>query len=279
MNLGEALAQGRQALQGLSESPSSDARLLLADTLQRPTTWVLAHPDEGLDAGAGETYFERLGRCAAGEPLPYVLGWWEFYGRRFAVAPGVLIPRPETELVVEAILPEIRRRGRHTRFIDVGTGSGCLAVTIAAESDLEVVVATDPSRPALEIARRNAGSLGLLARLRLIRADLLAPLPGPWDIVCANLPYIPSDRVAGLPTSGREPPSALDGGPDGTDLNERLIRSLGARLAAGGMAALEIDDGQGAGLAAVVREALPGATSELLRDLAGLERVLIIRSP
>ncbi|HSR47749.1 MAG TPA: peptide chain release factor N(5)-glutamine methyltransferase [Anaerolineales bacterium] len=277
MEVGEALALGREALRSQSESATADARLLLAETLRRSPTWVLTHVDEGLSPLETDEYLSRVKRCASGEPLPYVLGWWEFFGRRFDVATGVLIPRPETELLVEIALEETSRRSNPLRVIDVGTGSGCLAITLLAESDLGIVFATDVSWSALGVARANAERMGVLARLCLAQADLLTAHAGPWDVICANLPYIPSMRLGDLKVARREPATALDGGPDGMTLTTSLVRSLGTRLAPGGLAILEIDEGQGARLAAMADETLPGAQCEIRKDLAGLERVLVVR--
>lgn len=277
MKVGEALEIGLRALRDLSESAASDARLLLADSLDRQPTWVLSHVEEEIPSPAAGDYLARVDRYASGEPLPYVLGWWEFFGRRFNVDAGVLIPRPETELLVEVALEEVSRRSQPLWVVDVGTGSGCLAITLLAESGLGTAFAIDSSWRALCVARANAARMGVLPQLRLVQADLLTAHAGPWDVVCANLPYIPSARLTDLPVARREPATALDGGPDGTALTARLIRSLETRLAPGGLAVLEIDDGQGGPLTMLALAILPGSQCEVRKDLAGWERVLLIR--
>lgn len=271
------MRQARGLLEPVSESPALDARVLLADTLDRSSSWLLAHDDDVVPAEAETAFQNRLRRCAAGEPLPYVLGWWEFYGRRFVVSASVLIPRPETELLVDLALAEIRRRSLPARLVDVGTGSGCVAVSLAAEAPQITVVAADVSRPALEIARTNARVHNVRAQLRLVQASLLEGMAGGWDILCANLPYVPTGRLPTLAVGRHEPKVALDGGSRGTQLTAPVIRALDDLLAPGGLALLEIDQDQEGELMAVAQTSLRGATSELTFDLAGRPRVLQVR--
>jgi release factor glutamine methyltransferase len=271
------LRRARGLLEPVSDSPALDARVLLADTLDRPSSWLLAHDDDVVPAEAETAFQNRLGRCAAGEPLPYVLGWWEFYGRRFVVSASVLIPRPETELLVDLALAEIRQLSLPARLVDVGTGSGCVAVSLAAEAPQITVVAADVSRPALEIARTNARFHSVRAQLRLVQASLLEGMAGGWDILCANLPYVPTGRLPTLAVARNEPKVALDGGSRGTQLTATVIRALDDLLAPGGLALLEIDEDQAGELMAVAQTSLRGATSELTIDLAGRPRVLQVR--
>jgi release factor glutamine methyltransferase len=271
------LRQARGLLEPVSDSPALDARVLLADTLDTSSSWILAHDEDVVPAEAETTFLNRLHRCAAGEPLPYVLGWWEFYGRRFVVSARVLIPRPETELLVDLALAELRRRSRPARLVDVGTGSGCVAVSLAAEAPQIAVIAADVSRPALETARTNARVHNVVAQLRLVQASLLEGLAGGWDILCANLPYVPTGRLPTLEVARHEPKVALDGGPRGTQLTASVIRALDNLLAPGGLALLEIDQDQAVELLAVVQTSLRGATGEIATDLAGRPRVLQVR--
>ena len=277
MHLRQALAQARRTLEEVSDSPASDARLLLADLLGETPTWVMAHDDKDLPADAERRLQDRLGRCARGEPLPYVLGWWEFYGRRFAVTPEVLIPRPETEQIVERALAALRNRRPAARVIDVGTGSGCVAISLACEMPALTVVATDLSRGALEVARTNARAHQVAARVRLVQGSLLAAVAGPWDIVCANLPYVPTSRLGRLPVAEHEPRLALDGGPQGTGVMIGLVDDLGRCLAPGGLALMEIDETQGEAVASAARQALPGTRVEIRPDLAGRPRLIEAR--
>ena len=271
------MRQARGRLEPVSDSPALDARVLLADTLDTSPGWLLAHDDETISTEAEEVFLERLRRRAAGEPLPYVLGWWEFHGRRFAVSSSVLIPRPETELLLDLALTDLRRRRLPTRLIDVGTGSGCVAVSLAVEAPPITVVAADVSRPALEVARANARAHQVGARLQLVQASLLQGMAGGWDLICANLPYVPTERLATLAVARHEPLVALDGGPRGTELTRQLVRSLDDLLAPGGLALLEIDEDQTDELIGVAQDSIPDAAVELTFDLAGRPRVLQVR--
>ena len=277
MQVREALHQARDVLEPVSDSPASDARVLLSDTLGASPTWLMAHDDELLPSEAERDFVDRLRRCAQGEPLPYVLGWWEFYGRRFSVAPSVLIPRPETELLVDLGLAELRRRGAPARVIDVGTGSGCIAVSLAAAAPGFSVIATDVSRPALEVARSNAKAHKVLAQLRLVQASLLGGLKGGWDLVCANLPYVAAERLPDLAVARREPKLALDGGQRGIGLTAQVVRSLKLGLAPGGLALLEIDEDQAEELMVVTHESMHDAVAEIMVDLTGRPRVLQVQ--
>jgi release factor glutamine methyltransferase len=207
--------------------------------------------------------------------LAYVLGECEFFGRPFEVTRDVLIPRPESELLVEAGLEFLRRRPDPVAA-DVGTGSGCLAVSLAAECETVRVVASDVSRAALRVAERNARQHAVRVRVSLVQADLLPPGRIRFDLVCANLPYIPRPRLSSLEVARREPRLALDGGSDGLKLLGRLIRQLALRLADGGRALLELDEGQAERLRPLLARRLPGWHAGLRRDLAGRERLLVL---
>jgi release factor glutamine methyltransferase len=241
------------------------------------TAWVLAHEDAPVPPETEPVLEGRLERCRAGERLPYVLGWWEFYGRRFSVDARVLIPRPETELIVDQARAELGRRRDPIRVIDVGTGSGCIAVTLAAEAPSAVIVASDVSRPALQVARANAVVHAVADRLRLVQGFLVEGFACAWDLICANLPYIPSGRLPALAVSRHEPRLALDGGERGTALTGRLIRSLRTRLAPGGLALIEIDEEQYPELSTTARRVLEDSLVECVPDLAGRPRLMVIR--
>ena len=277
MQVRQALHQARDVLEPVSDSPSLDARVLLADTLGTSPSWLLAHDDDVLPLEAEGVFVDRLRRCAGGEPLPYVLGWWEFYGRRFSVSPSVLIPRPETELLVDLGLAELRRRRAPARVIDVGTGSGCIAVSLAAAAPGFTVVATDVSRQALEVACANAKAHRVRAQLQLVQASLLDGLTGGWDLVCANLPYVATERLPDLAVARREPKLALDGGRRGTELTAHVVRSLNLGLAPGGLALLEIDEDQAEELMAVAHESMGDAVAEIVVDLTGRPRLLQVQ--
>lgn len=272
----EALQQGRKTLASSSGTASLDAQVLLADLLERPRSWVLAHSDEALQPDQIASFEERLQLCASGQPLPYIVGWWEFYGRKFEVSPAVLIPRPETELLVEQALAYIRQYQRIVHVSDVGTGSGCIAVTLALEATNVSVAAIDRSRSALKIARSNCRSHGVEERVKLIQGDLLSPINQSFDLICANLPYIPTQDLVQLAVSKTEPRLALDGGSNGLEQITRLLTHLERRLAPEGLAILEIGAGQGNALKSTLPD-LSGMAIEIKADFSGKDRMMTVR--
>jgi release factor glutamine methyltransferase len=270
----------------MSDTPALDAQVLLAYVLEKPRAWVLAHPEAELTPAQQEALESALRRLEAGEPLPYILGHWEFYGLDFTLTPAVLIPRPETELLVDQALSWLRRRPPAPLWAaDVGAGSGCIAISLAVHAPELRVAATDLSLPALQTARCNALRHGVASRLFLIQTDLLAPFPpyslspGPYlELICANLPYIPSATLASLPVAAREPRLALDGGPDGLSLIRSLLEQAPSRLAPGGLLLLEIEAGQGPAALELARQAFPKGDIRLLPDLAGRDRVVRVEN-
>jgi release factor glutamine methyltransferase len=274
--VGEVLQHARQALGAVSQTPGLDAQLLLADCLRTTRSWILAHPEALVNGDGGRAFQEALQRCLSGEALPHVLGWWEFYGRRFQLGRQVLIPRPETELLVEEGLAYLRVNPSRRLALDVGTGSGCIGVTLAAETADLRVFATDRGTAPLRAARGNAARHGVAARVTFVQADLAAPLAGPFDLIAANLPYVPEETLDELDVARREPRLALDGGPGGLGLLRRMIDSLPHVLAAGGRALLEIGAGQGSAVVGLAHAALPTAQVSLRSDLAGFDRLLVV---
>ncbi len=216
-------------------------------------------------------------RLAAGEPLPYILGHWEFFGLDFKVTPAVLIPRPETELLVEQALAWLSEHPMQRLAVDLGTGSGCIAISLAVHvSDLRLL-AIDRSWEALEVARFNAGRHSVRERIDFIQADLLSPIrfqaPG-CNLFIANLPYIPTDTLHTLDVYGKEPELALDGGPDGLEIIRRLLSQAPLGMASTGLALLEIEHRQGVQAQALAENAFPSGEVSILKDLAGLDRVI-----
>ncbi len=276
--IGETLSAASRALEAASDSPHMDAQVLLADVLSVSRAFLLAHPEGELAPGKAKLYWERVERCRRGAALPHVLGWWEFFGRRFRLTPDVLIPRPETELLVERAIGIIGRMNGCSRVIDVGTGSGCIAVSLAAQVSRLHIWATDLSRLALDVAQANGVALAADHSIMFVQADLLASFRGPFDLVCANLPYIPTSKLRRLPVTTREPRLALDGGPDGLAVIRRLLAQLPFALARNGVALLEIESESGTVALAAAREAFPHAKLRLERDLAGADRLLIIEA-
>ncbi|HPC84574.1 MAG TPA: peptide chain release factor N(5)-glutamine methyltransferase [Thermoanaerobaculaceae bacterium] len=275
MTVGELLAEAAEVLprrEGLPD-PGREARWLLARVLERSEAWLWAHPEEEVDATAADRFRAWVAERAAGQPAHYVVGTCPFWGRGFEVAPGVLIPRPETELVVERILR--LPLPRQPRVLDVGTGSGCLAVTLALELPGASVTATEISAAAIAVARANAIRLG--GRVRFVLCDLASPLAGEFDLVVANLPYVPAGQLAGLaPELAWEPRLALVGGADGTELLQRLLCDLPRLVAAGGFVVLEHGEGQ-ADLLAPLLPRLGLRELVRQRDISGRDRVLVVR--
>ena len=276
MTVAELLALGATTLdtrEGLP-NPHREVRWLLARALGCAEAWVLAHPEERVPDAAADVYRGWLARRASGEPAHYIVGSCPFWGRQFTVTPAVLIPRPETELVVECALT--LPRGERPRILDVGTGSGCLAVTLALEIPGSRVLATDLSLAAVDVARANACRLG--AGVRFAAGDLATHLGGTFDVVVANLPYVSNADIVGLPVEilRYEPRLALAGGEDGTDLLELLLADLPRLLATGGHALLEMGPWQRARLGDVTTAT---GLLEVQRGLdhAGIERVLVLR--
>jgi release factor glutamine methyltransferase len=278
-----------------SESPRLDAEVLLAYTLGIERSTVLANPGAPVGPGAADRFEEAVTRREAGEPVAYIRGMKEFFGIALAVDSRALIPRPETERLVESVVRETMARltapGRSSeeepvRIADVGTGSGAVAIAVAVElrrrrvpiADAVRILATDVRPDALNLARENAVAHAVADTLEFAVADLLPPdveSRGRFDIVAANLPYVRSDVIATLPIAASfEPRAALDGGADGLDLIRALLGRLPDVLADGGAALFEIGGDQGAEAPTAAVEVLPGWSATVENDLGGLPRVL-----
>ena len=254
------------------EGARFEARLLLEGATGLDQAALLREPDRGVDPGP---FRAMLARRAAREPLAYILGWQEFWSLRFAVSPATLIPRADSETLIEAVLAA--RPGGVGRILDLGTGTGCLLLAALSEFDAAWGVGVDRDPVAAALAKRNAGALGLAGRCAMVAADWAAPLQGRFDLVLSNPPYIESDAVPALmPEVARfEPARALDGGADGLTAYRAIIAQLPGLLAPRGLAVLEL--GQGQGVAVMALAAAAGLVrSETRRDLAGIERALMI---
>jgi release factor glutamine methyltransferase len=274
----DLLAEGRRRLAAQRASPAADARLLLSHISGLDAAALAAHPERTLSAAALAAWEAALMRLEAGEALPYVLGQWEFFGLTFSLTPAVLIPRPETELLVEVALDWLRAHLARRRAADVGTGSGAIAVAlVCAIEDLQVT-ATDSSQAALAVAASNVRRHNVQSQTELIEADLLDGVDGPFDLVCANLPYIPSGRLADLDVAKREPLLALDGGTDGLALIRRLLAQAPERLAPGGLLLAEVDDTHARSAPQLAASHFPVADIQLRRDLAGKPRLLVVQT-
>jgi len=271
------IEQVGRRLAGVSETASLDAQVLLSHVLGTRRAWVLAHPEVQLTSQQADALNEKLDRLAQGEPLPYVLGEWEFFGLKFYLSPAVLIPRPETELLVEQALKWLQEKPERRWAADVGTGSGCIAIALAQRVFDLKLLASDLSADALQVAARNACRYRLDRRIHFVQADLLPDTRRPFDLICANLPYIPTETLQTLTVARLEPCLALDGGPDGLRLIERLLDQIPGRIAPGGLILLEIEAGQGQALESLLGARFPTAEIEILPDLAGRDRLAKIQ--
>ena len=270
------------SLQLESDTPELDAQILLAHVIGHPRTWLLAHLDAPLTPPQVESANQTFARLEAGEPLPYILGHWEFFGLDFDITPDVLIPRPETELLVEKAIKWLSASPERRTVADVGTGSGIIATSIAMHIPDANILATDISMKALTVAKHNAQKFHVHHRIDFLQCDLLPqhidPLPteSHFDLICANLPYIPTKTMRSLPIFGREPTLALDGGEDGLDLYRRLLDIAPAWLAPGGMILLEIEAAQGIRAFNLAADKFSESFISLHQDLAGRDRLLEI---
>jgi len=268
------LEEIRRRLRPLSETYSLDAQVLLAHILNKPRAWVLAHPETQLSHLQQENLAIALTQLESNMPLAYVLGHWEFFGLDFEISPATLIPRPETELLIEHALAWLQEHPEARQAADVGTGSGCIAVTLAKHTPNLAITATDISPEAIEIACANAKKQQVDRQITFIQANLLYVDRKSFNIICANLPYIPTTTLHTLDVFGREPTLALDGGSDGLDLIRSLITDGRARLAPGGLLLLEIDSSHGAAALTLAQETFPEANVRLIQDLSGRDRLI-----
>jgi len=280
---GQAL---RRAAALLAEAGIDDAALeaevLLRHALSLDRTRLYLRLGDELPAQAHSAYQALLQRRLRREPTAYIVGHKEFYGLELEVGPGVAIPRPETELVVEEALAQARRMLQHApslTIVDVGTGCGSIALAVAAHLPAARLIATDISPAALTFARRNAETLGLTSRVGFVCGDLLSPLDCPADVIVANLPYVRSAAWPELPPEIRchEPRQALDGGPDGLRLIERLLHQAPAYLRPGGAVLLEIGHDQGPAASALAAATFPHAAIAIKKDLASLDRMVVVQ--
>lgn len=268
MTVAEFVAAAVERLAGVSASPSLDAQMLASHALRVERSYILAHPDAELPELAMEHLLQRR---ESGEPLAYILGWREFFGRRFEVRPGVLIPRQETETVVESCLGLTGVQS----VLDVGTGSGIIAVTIALERPGWKVFACDISNDALQIARDNASALGAVVDFR--QSDLFAAFEGmAFDLIVSNPPYIGLDENLPNEVRGFEPPEALYSGESGNEMYRRLAAEAPLCLAPDGRLVLELGY-RSMPQAADILRACGWSIESVTKDLSGVERCLVAK--
>jgi len=255
------------------DNPRREARLLLARALERSMPDLVREPDRLGDPAAYET---DLARRAAREPLAYILGEREFWSLNFAVSPATLIPRPESETLIEAALALFADRSPPRRILDLGTGSGCLLLAALHGFPQAFGVGVDRSFPAARLAATNAALLGLADRSAFLCGDWSTPLRDRFDLVLCNPPYIPTSEISGLmPEVARyEPVPALDGGPDGLVAYRQVIVTLRCLLRRDGFAILELGGGQDVGVARLAADCGLAATTR--PDLAGIPRAMVL---
>lgn len=257
------------------DAPRLTAEVLLAHVLHLSRAQLLARPEQNIPSDALAHFDRWVERARAGEPLAYIVGHKEFCGLDFASDARALVPRPETELLVDLAL---RALPPNAVVADVGTGSGCIAIALAHRAPTARLTASDFSPEALTLAHHNAVRLGAADRLDFVRSDLLGLLPGPFDCICANLPYVPSADVEQLRFARFEPRLALDGGPDGLTFIRRLLAGARDKLKPQGRLLLEIEHRQGPAVFALSGAFFPHAQRIIHKDYAGLDRVAEIQT-
>lgn len=281
--LGQLLASARAQLQGAgADSAWLTSLVLLEQASGLDRTALLARPETVLSPAQVTEFQHLVRRRCAREPLAYILGYRDFCGRRFAVSPATLIPRPETEGLVGLALDRVDSLGeRHPALLDVGTGSGAIAISVLAERTHAEAIVTDSSHEALVVAAENAQTHRVDHRLRLVECDLASAIRTRFSVVVANLPYVPSAAFDLLQpeVASYEPRTALDGGPDGTTVIRRFLVSLDRILTAGATALLEFGDGEAERVVRCATELLPGYRVDVQRDAAGAERFLVLERP
>ena len=278
LTVGGALQAAARRLAAASEDPALDSQVLLAHTLGRQRAWLLAHPEAEVDAAPAEQFEAGLRRLQSGHPLPYVLGEWEFFGLKFTLTPAVLIPRPETELLVETALVWLNAHPKRRVAADVGTGSGCIPVALSFRVPDLAFMAGDISPEALAVARANVHRHGLDSQVHLVESDLMQAMHGPFDLICANLPYIPEARLPELPVTRWEPHIALGGGEDGLAFIRPFLQQAAEKLSPGGQVLAEIDASLEQPVLALAAALWPGGTALVKPDLAGLPRLLAVQA-
>lgn len=283
MTIGEALRDASVRLEPIGGTGRLDAVFLLAHAGGVTRQEMIAHRERELTLDVAQRFGELVARRARGTPLAYVTGEAGFYGRMFGVDERVLVPRPETELAIEWAVRHLRAIGRENgSAADVGAGSGAIAVTLASELRELSVFASDVSQDALAVARRNAARNDVFQHITFLHGDLAAPLLAyaPFDCVVANLPYVPTADCAAAPDPvSFEPILARDGGTDGLTLYRRMLPDLPALVAPRGIAILEAAPANARVLERLVRQALPNAGVEMIRDYADLDRFVVAVVP
>ena len=266
----KAIRHGTKILRSTDE-PQLEAEVLLAHYLNVSRSWLAAHPEAFLSERVLDSYKDALQRRNGGEPLPYLLGYWEFFGISFAVDKRALIPRPETEIIVEHSI-SIAGNNLNTRIADVGTGCGTIAIALALNLPDALLFATDISQDALSLARTNSIHHAVHNRIEFIQTDLLTST-GKFDIICANLPYLTTQEACTLAVGRHEPRLALDGGPSGMHIIRKMIATASNHLIDGGSLLMEIGNSSSK-ILEMANFYFGSANCKLIPDYAGRLRML-----
>ncbi|WP_110954229.1 peptide chain release factor N(5)-glutamine methyltransferase [Anaerosinus massiliensis] len=259
------------------ESPRLDAEVLLSHVLGKERIYLYVHFDEPLQAEELSRYKAMIKKRVARMPVAYIIGYKEFMGLSFEVSPAVLIPRPDTEILVEAVIERLKDRGK-VDFVDIGTGSGAIVLSLLANLPQAVGSTVDISEEAIQIAKRNAEKIGVQDRVTFFHGDVYSPIRGQvFDVIVSNPPYIPDGDIQGLTAEVKcEPHHALAGGIDGLDFYRRLIGGGLDLLKPGGFMAFEVGIHQAAAVAELAKNFSAFGEAIILKDYGGIERVVIL---
>lgn len=277
LSIGAAIRASTAALRSAGfDTPSLDARLLVAHILGTDHDRLLSIEDAPLPGDAQRQLAAALRRRLDLEPVSRILGYREFWSRKFEITQATLDPRPETETLIETALAILaRERNASPRLLDIGTGTGCILLTLLAELPRATGVATDIHQAALDVARRNAAHIGVVDRVEFRQTDVLDTISGPFDLLLSNPPYIPSGDIASLApeVAGHDPRAALDGGPDGLAMYRRIVAGA-HRVVRGGWVVLEVGCGQARAVVELARSTggIVEGTPATHMDMAGIER-------
>ena len=274
MTLKQAIVEARAILAANDiEDAALESELLLRHALKISRVQLYLDLDHELSPEQEKAFWQIIKRRRNGEPAAYITGHREFYGLDFYVDPSVLIPRPESELLVEKAL-ELSRQRPITKIADIGTGCGAIAISLALNLPEAKIYATDISDSALKVALFNCRQHGVADKISILQGDMLGPLPEPVDLIVANLPYVKDSELPQATPAGSEPVLALNGGREGLEKISRLCRQLSGKLRPRGCLLLEIGQGQEKPVTALLQSLFPSARIEVNRDLGGVERVV-----
>ncbi len=275
MNISDWLVFAQESLKHVSASFRLDTEIMLSHILGKPRTWILTHLNVELSPEILSIAEGLLSRAKASEPIPYIIGHWEFYGLDFIISKDVLIPRPETELIVDQALSWLHTHPDQKRVADIGTGSGCIAISLAKALPRLEIIATDISKPALDIALQNSIK-HKVKNIEFKGFDLIGNQDFHFDVICANLPYIPTTTLDTLVVSRFEPRSALDGGKDGLREISRLLDAVQNIKLLPSLILCEIEASQKQAVLEISHRFPPNTKAAVLKDLAGKDRLLRI---